>query len=178
MSVAGTFGAPFHSSGAMYAGVPAAGTCLSVFTATPKSVSVHQPLASISTLSGLRSRWATRRECAAASPSSESFSTTSAAGAESGPRRVSISRSETPSTSSITTAAPSPGCSTKAKSRTMCGASRDRSCSAVARKSQRNAVSRTRLASKYLIAIRWPVVSLTAATTRPDTPWPSSRSSA
>ena len=96
----------------MYAGEPAAGICLSAFTATPKSVSVHQPLASISTLSGLRSRWGTRRECAAASATSESFSTTSAATALSGPRRLMTSRSETPSTSSITTAAPSPGCST------------------------------------------------------------------
>ena len=55
MSLAGALGAPFHSSGAMYGGVPLAVIRLLAFIAMPKSVSVHQPLASISTLSGLRS---------------------------------------------------------------------------------------------------------------------------
>jgi hypothetical protein len=38
-------------------------------------------------------------------------------------------------------------------------------------------LSRTRAASRYLIATRRPVTSWTAATTRPVIPWPSSPSS-
>jgi hypothetical protein len=53
MSVAGVAGAPFHCSGAMYSGVPAAGAFFPAFTATPKSVSLLSPTPSTSTFSGL-----------------------------------------------------------------------------------------------------------------------------
>ena len=95
MSVAGPLDAPLHSSGAMYGGVPGGHPLARLHRDAEvgqraPALGVDQHVLRLEVMVGAAS------ECAAASPSSESFSTTSAASARVGPRRVIISRSETP----------------------------------------------------------------------------------
>ena len=83
-----------------------------------------------------------------------------------------ISRSETPSTSSITIAAP-PGDSAYSYSRTTFGSSSEASTAASARKSAANSESASSSPRKYLIATAVPEASCRASTTSPNPPEPS-----
>jgi hypothetical protein len=88
------------------------------------------------------------------------------------PCRDKISRSETPSTSSITIAAPD-GDSTYSYSRTTFGSSSEASTAASARNSSADSASASSSPRKYLIATEVPEASWRASTTSPNPPDPS-----
>jgi hypothetical protein len=83
-----------------------------------------------------------------------------------------MSRSETPSTSSITIAAPA-GDSTYSYSRTTFGSSSEASTAASARNSSANFASARSWLRRYLIATWLPEASCRASTTSPNPPEPS-----
>jgi hypothetical protein len=87
-----------------------------------------------------------------------------------------MSHSVTPSTSSITMAAPA-GDSTYSYSRTTCGSSSAPSASASARNIAAKSWSRRSSGRRYLIATAVPVASWVASTTAPNPPAPSAFSS-